>query len=264
MNRVLFFGLLCLMALLNACSVGQKVVYVKDMGENVSYPIAEVAPLTIQKSDRLSVFISAKNPELAAPFNNEMGSFSVQPTGVVTPGSTPTAMKAGYLVDQSGNIEFPILGTIAVEGKTIEEIKSIIRNKLIDEKYITAPIVRVELMNLKINVLGEVEHSGLIEVSDSKLTLIEAISRAGGLTKNANAQRITIVREEDGQRKKIVTDIESKDMFDSPGFYLKQNDFVFVEPKESENTPKEDRTWRYASFSLGLVTIVLTALNLIK
>lgn len=264
MNRVLFFGLLCLMALLNACSVGQKVVYVKDMGENVNYPIAEVAPLTIQKSDRLSVFISAKNPELAAPFNNEMGSFSVQPTGVVTPGSTPTAMKAGYLVDQSGNIEFPILGTIAVEGKTIEEIKSIIRNKLIDEKYITAPIVRVELMNLKINVLGEVEHSGLIEVSDSKLTLIEAISRAGGLTKNANAQRITIVREEDGQRKKIVTDIESKDMFDSPGFYLKQNDFVFVEPKESENTPKEDRTWRYASFSLGLVTIVLTALNLIK
>ncbi len=87
---------------------------------------------------------------------------------------------------------------------------------------------------------------------------------AGVSTPYAASDRITVIREENGMRKKIIVDIEKQAIFDSPAYYLKQNDVVFIEPKDDESTPKEERTWRLISFGLGLVTVVLTVLNFVR
>src|SRR5690606_17051376 len=119
--------------------------------------------------------------------------------------------------------------------------------------------VKVELTNIKVSVMGEVAAKGVFDVPDARITLIEAITRAGGLTRNAAADRIVVIREQDGKRIKLIADIEKQDIFESPAYYLKQNDLVFVEPRDTETTPKEDRTWRFVSVGLGIVTVVLTA-----
>ena len=264
MNKNLLFIVMVLTTFLTACSVGQKIIYVKDMPESTEIPVSPVQPLTVQKNDRLSINISAKNPELAAPFNDEMLGYSVGRGGEVVSKGTSINRTAGYLVDQNGNIEFPILGTIAVEGKSVEQVKNSIKSRLMDEKYINDPIVKVELTNIKVSVMGEVAAKGVFDVPDARITLIEAITRAGGLTRNAAADRIVVIREQDGKRIKLIADIEKQNIFESPAYYLKQNDLVFVEPRDTETTPKEDRTWRFVSVGLGIVTVVLTAFNLIK
>ncbi|WKK59882.1 MULTISPECIES: polysaccharide biosynthesis/export family protein [unclassified Sphingobacterium] len=264
MNKNLLFIAIVLTVLFTGCSVGQKVIYVKDMPEATEIPISSQPALTVQKNDRLSIIVSAKNPELAAPFNDEMVGYSVGRGGEVFSKGTTTNRTGGYLVDQQGNIEFPILGTIAVEGKSVEQIKDLIKRRLVEEKYINDPIVKVELTNIRISMAGEINSRGVIEVPDGRITLIEAISKAGGLSRNAASDRITVIREENGMRKKIIVDIEKQAIFDSPAYYLKQNDVVFIEPKDDESTPKEERTWRLISFGLGLVTVVLTVLNFVR
>lgn len=249
---------------LNACKVGQRIVYVDDMKADTNYIITDVKPLLIQKNDRLSIFVSAKNPELAAPFNENVEAFDVGANGEVVTREVRNPLKNGYLVDLNGDIEFPILGTISVEGKSVNDVKNLLREKLISAKYINDPIVKVELTNLKINVIGEVKNIGVLDVPDNRINLLEAISRAGGLTTNASAQHVVVIREDNGTRKKTIVDLTSQDVFTSPVYQLQQNDIVFVEPKDNVPTPKDDMNWRLLTIGMSVVTVVFTALNFLK
>jgi len=242
----------------------KKVVYVNDMVPNIAYRALEVPMLKLQQSDRLSITVSAKNPELAAPFNVMGGSYVV---GEKDSGSGLGVAGAGgpsYLIDQQGNITFPILGNLHLEGLTLEQVRDLLGQRLSDGGYIKDAIVKVELLNLKVNVMGEVNRVGIIDVPDSRINLLEAISKAGGLTRNAAADRVTVIREENGVRKKMLVNVESQDIFDSPAYYLQQNDILYVEPIAAENTPREDRNWRFTTIATGILTVILTALNLLK
>lgn len=253
---------LCLLTM-NSCILSQKVTYVKDMAPDTLYSVAETPPLRVQKNDRLSIEISARNPELAVPFNGGIGSYTMNESGTVSAAGRSYDMR-GYLVDQQGNISFPVLGSLAVEGLSLQEVKDLLYRRLKDENYIDEPIVRVELLNLKIQMMGEVNSVGILEVPDSRITLLEAITRSGGLTTNATTDIVTVIRQEGGKRYSIEADIESVDLFDSPAFYLQQNDIVYVKPKAAEQTVREERSWRYFSTILGSVTLIFSVINLVK
>src|SRR5690606_163379 len=214
--------------------------------------------------DRLSIYVSAKNPELAAPFNDNIEAFDIGSRGEVVTKSVTSREKNGYLVDLNGNIEFPILGVIPVEGKSVNDVKLLLKDRLVEGKYINDPIIRVELTNLKINVMGAVQSVGVIDVADNRINLLEAISRAGGLSTNANAERVVVIREHNGLRRKTVVNLTSNDVFDSSVFQLQQNDIVFVEPKDAVPTPKDDLNWRLLTIGMSIVTLVFTAINLLK
>lgn len=248
----------------SSCLSAKKVVYVKDMAPDTSYNMGTMPVLKLQKNDRISIKVSAKNPELAAPFNVIGGSYTSGNKESGVSNSNQNGSDVSYLIDRQGNIAFPILGVLAMEGMTLEEVRDMLVNRLADGGYIQDAIVKVDLLNLRINVMGEVQQVGIIEVPDARINLLEAISKAGGLTANGASDRITVIREENGVRKKIVNDIKSQDIFNSPGFYLQQNDIVYVEPIAAQTTPKEDRIWRTTSVATGLVTILLTILNLTK
>src|SRR5690606_20162320 len=105
-------------------------------------------------------------PELAIPFNQDLGNYQVNDDGEISNSSNGAMTTRGYLVDGSGEIEFPILGTLKVEGITLAQLKHTIKKKLINGKLINDPIIKVELLNLKINMMGEVSSVGVLNVPD--------------------------------------------------------------------------------------------------
>lgn len=263
MKKCLIWGFVLSISLLHSCLVPRKVVYMNDMVEDSLYRVQETHPLTIQKNDRLSIQISAKNPELAAPFNQGAGAYRVREDGEVAVANSAIGEK-GFLVDSRGNIEFPILGTIRVEGLTLDQLKQQLKYLIEEQQLIVNPTVSVELMNMKVNVMGAINSVGVLNIPDGRLTLLDAISMSGGLKTNADPKYVTVIRETQGKRELIVNDIESKDIFDSPAYYLRQNDIVYVRPFTAESTPKEERNWRYVTTVLGLTTLVFTVLNWAK
>ncbi|MBB6500956.1 polysaccharide biosynthesis/export family protein [Pedobacter cryoconitis] len=261
-----FFLLLCALStlLLSSCLVSKKVVYLQDMKPDSPYKVISAPPVRIQKNDRLSILISAKKPELAAPFNSEGGVYNVNEKGVVSTTTPSSFSEKGYLVDQLGNIEFPVLGTLNVEGLTLDGLKDMIRDKLLNQNLIGSPIVKIELLNLKVMMMGEINNVGVLTVPDSRITLLEAINRSGGLTRNATVNEISVIREENGVRKVYQNDIQKSDIFNSPTYYLQQNDIVYIKPKTAVLSTKEESTWRYVGILTGLFTLVTSILLLTR
>ncbi len=200
---------------------------------------------------------------MAAPFNTVAGTYKVGTDGSVSTGVDQSSNAQGYLIDREGNIAFPVLGNLHVEGLTLEEVRDLVRNKLINGQLINEPIVKVEILNFKISVTGAIGNR-VLDAPDGRMTLLEAITKAGGLGVNAAPDKITVIREEEGVRRKIITNIQSQEIFNSPAYYLKQNDIVYIEPRSAEVTPKEDRFWRYFGIGTGVLGTVLSVLTLIR
>lgn len=204
-------------------------------------------------NDRLDIVVSSKNPELAIPFNSTGGNFQVQTSGAVT--KTSPDRSKGYRVDVEGNINFPILGKLHVEGMKVSEVTAMIRERIIEGKYIKDPLVSLEFLNFKYTVLGAVGGNGSYTVDGDRITLLEAIANAGDVASNGRVDRVTVIREEGGERVMYVHDLRSKELFNSPCYYLQQNDIVYVEPKYRKQD-KEEKAWRYGTGILSVITAV--------
>ena len=138
-------------------------------------------------------------------------------------------------MDTNGNIDFPILGEIHVEGLTRMQLTELIKNKLIEGDLIKDPIVTVQFLNFKISVMGEVGRPGSFTISGDRITLLEALSMAGDLTIYGRRDRVGVIRENNGKRTILFHDLRSADIFNSPCYYLQQNDIVYVEPNKAKS-----------------------------
>lgn len=259
------FVLLSLLAvlLLSSCASRKNFVYLKDMEMGEKYPFDNKYEAVVHSNDRLGITVSCKNPELAIPFNIQGGNFQIDATGNVKASDASGNKGKGYLVDVDGNIDFPILGKLHVDGLKISELKSLIENKIKESNYIKDPLVMVEILNFKYTVLGAVGHNGTFTVDGDRVTLLEAIANAGDLTGKARTNKVTVIREMNGERQMFVHDLGTKDIFDSPCYYLQQNDIVYVEPKYRKKDI-EDRGWQVSTFLLSIVTAVCSVMWAIK
>jgi len=136
-----------------------------------------------------------------------------------------------YLVDKNGNIEFPVLGTVAIAGLTRLEATALIKTKL--EEYVNNPIVNIRIANFTITVLGEVNNPGTFTIQDEKVSLTEALGLAGDLTIYGNRKNVLLTREVDGKKKFAVFDLTSAKVLASQNYYLAQNDVLYIEPNQS-------------------------------
>ena len=252
------FILLSAIIMCTSCVSRKKYVYVNDMKPGKNYPVEEKYESKIQSGDFLNITVSCKTPELAMPFNINTGAFNVDAAGNVLSSQTASAANR-YRVDVNGNIYFPILGELKVVDLTVNELKNLIKNKIVDGGYIKDPIITIEFLNFKISVLGEVGSVGVYTIDDDKITLFEAIAKAGDLTRKARKDRVIVIREEQGVRKQYVHDMRKMDVFNSPAFYLKQNDIVYVEPKYRK-TDREDSTMKYTTLLLSIVSTMTTVM----
>ncbi len=253
-NRLSKLFLIPLVLMAASCGSSQKYVYLNDMTEGTDYPFDAAHEAVIQANDRLSITVSCKQPELAIPFNIQSGSFKVSSDGSAS--STQTADEKGYKVDAKGNIEFPILGTLHLEGKTLSQASKLIKEQIIEGNYIKSPIITMEFLNFKYTVWGAVAKNGTFTAEDGRINLIEAIANAGDLTDRAKLDGIAVIREVDGNKQIFFHDIrDSKSLLESPCFFLQQNDVIYVQPRYRKKD-KEDRGIQYATLVMSTITSI--------
>ncbi|MDO4758039.1 MAG: polysaccharide biosynthesis/export family protein [Rikenellaceae bacterium] len=247
-NKLLFLSLMVI--LMTSCASPKKFVYLQDMkvGEKEAFNFKHEA--IVHRDDRLSITVTCKSPELALPFNNQQGFVSVAADGQVE--SRSVTKEVGYRVDIDGNIVFPILGKIQLEGLTVSQASELIRNKIIEGNYINDPQVSIEFLNFKYSVLGAA-NAGVYSVEGDRVTLLEALAKAGDTKMNARVDQVLVIREVGNERVVYSHDLRSKEFFNSPAFYLQQNDVIYVVPKY-RRTDTESRILQYISVFVSIAT----------
>lgn len=230
---------------LSACTP-KNVTYVQDLNDRMVIDNINATPLRVQPQDKLSIIVHSKDPELAALFNlpvianstNQVGLTSG--TGSQNRSYNTSAGMSAYTVSPSGTIDFPVLGELKVAGMTRNEVAGFIKGELMGRDLMKDPTVTVEFLNSGISVLGEVRSPGRYDMNRDNITALEAIALAGDLTIQGMRENVKVVREEANGLHIYELDLtDGNKMMSSPGYYLKQNDVIYVEPTDLR---KRERT----------------------
>ncbi|THH39289.1 polysaccharide biosynthesis/export family protein [Neolewinella litorea] len=215
--------------------------------------IENALDVKIQAKDLLRVDVESIDPEAAMPFNQ-----GAEMAGVSQASNQNIQLFQGYLVDEDGYIDMPLLGRVKAAGQTIESLQFLIRGKL--KTYLRDPVVNVRFLNFKVTVLGEVSNPGILNMANSRVTILEALGMAGDLTDYANRSSVLIVREQDGERSFQRLNLQTDEVFTSEYYYLKQNDVIYVEPIRARTATVSDpgqRVLAYLGPILSVVTLVI-------
>lgn len=249
------------MILLASCrSEKDMIPYIHDAQHDSVVTLNGTFGTAIQTNDLLNIYVGSEEPSSTIQFNQETNKIAISPSGVVMNTST-NAQVPGYLVDNKGDIVFPVLGTIHVAGLSYTALATLIEERLKGEGHIRDPRVTVKLMNFHVSVLGEVARPGELVTTGERLTIFEALSMVGDITIYGQRYNVTVVREENGKRVIGQIDLTSKDIFDSPYYYLHQNDVVIVEPNvQRKRAASRHLTWMsYLSTALSAISTVAMA-----
>lgn len=240
-----------------SCVSSKKVVYLNNLNDTTkAYAIAQNNfQNPIQKNDLLSIAVGGSNPEDLVILNSGSGIISGSASGGAA------SKSIGYLVESDGNIQFPFLGRIHAEGLSRHDLEDTLTNRLKD--YTKNPVVNVKFLNYNFSVIGEVTRPGRFDMDNERVTILQALGMAGDLTVLGKRQNILVIREFNGQREFGRVDLLSKNIFESPYFYLKTNDVVYVEPVRSKFFARTGAP-QYVGIVAAGITLILTILNFAK
>jgi polysaccharide biosynthesis/export protein len=256
---VTYFYFINYIIFLPACVNTSKAVYFNNIQDSEIVTQVESLEPVIHKNDLLSISVSSLNPEATKIFNSpnvsegEFANLTGRGIGL-----------SGYLVNQDGYIQFPILGNIKAAGLSKKSLKENITKSLVDKRLLIDPIVNIRYLNFKVTVLGEVASPTVVNVPNEKISLLEALGLAGDLTIYAKRHNVMVIREEEGKKVVKRINLNSTDLFTSPYYYLKSNDIVYVEPDKTKvATASQARQWLPLIFS-GLTVIVVAIDRLVR
>ncbi len=227
---------------------------VSDSAQNLVIADTGFKALTIKADDLLQINVSSPNPEANAFFVTPGANINSMNNPA---GSTPTPNT--YLVDKEGGIDVPLIGRVLVEGKTTVEAKNLLVNKL--TTYLKDPIVTVRLQNFKITVLGEVQKPANYIITNERVSVLDALGMAGDLTIFGKRENILLIREKEGKKVMSRLNLNNSAIFQSPNYYLQQNDIVYVEPNHAKIMNSDRTTLRNITIItslISLITILLT------
>ena len=218
----------------------------------------------IMPKDLLTITVNTTDPQASIPFNlTTQTPASVTSSELIYSTSQPTLQR--YLVDNSGNIDFPVLGTLHVGGLTKGEAESMIRERLMS--YLKeVPVVTVRMVNYKISVLGEVSKPGTFTVSNEKINVLEALAMAGDMTVYGLRDNVKLIREDaTGKRQIVELDLNDADLVMSPYYYMQQNDILYVTPNKAKakNSDIGNSTTIWVSVTSILVSIASLVVNIV-
>lgn len=243
---------------LSACGAPQQIAYFQDFNQNPDTLInLKSAVITAKPTDKLYIGVKSKDPQISQLFNL---------TGTAT---TSTVAKDAYYytVDSKGNIDFPVLGTLHVAGRTREQIAEGIKKVLVERNLVKDPVVTVSLTNLHYSVIGEVARPGQYEIEDEKVTILDALSKAGDLTIYGTRDDVMVLRQENGHQKIYKINLCSgNSVFNSPVYYLQQNDVVYISPNKTKarQSTVNGNNVRSTGFWISLASLATSVAVLIK
>jgi polysaccharide export outer membrane protein len=221
--------------------------------------------LRVQPDDLLKITVHSFNLEAVAPFNIEVPNqqnMQLLAQAMNSQGNYLLELFNGYFVDREGYISFPVLGRLRVQGLTLAEVERLVTEGT--KPYLKDAVVNVRFMNFKVTVTGEVARPGVIRVSNQRMTLLEAIGNAGDFTPYANRTNVLLVREEYGKRYYQRLNFQEADLFNSPFFYLKQNDVIYVEPIQAKVATVQDPFARGVTYGSAFISIITLAVALFR
>jgi len=229
----------------SSCGPTRNLAYFSDLKEQSTYSeeIKNITVSKIQPNDLLSITVSSESQESDIQFNRGML------------GANESKLE-GYLVNEEGYIDFPVVGRIQLTGLTRQEAKQKLTSEL--QKYLKNPVVSIRNMNFKVTVIGEVNRPSTFTVPAEKISILEALGMAGDMTPFGKRENVIVMREEAGVRTVTRLDLNKKEVLSSPYFYLQQNDVVYVEPDKMKQVQASTNTRSLAVItSLTSLAIVI-------
>lgn len=257
---------LLLILFFTSCQSYKKVPYLQDMSlvNPTEQGVRQVGGRVVPK-DLLIITVSCSTPELAAPFNLVNSSLNGE-TSIKTGIQEATPVSQQYLVDNQGNINFPMLGEIHIGGLTKTEIESLIIDRL--KMYLKeTPIVTVRIVNYRISVLGEVNTPGSFVVSNERINLLEALAMAGDLTIYGMRDNVKLIRIGQNNRQEIITlDLNKTETVFSPYYQLQQNDIIYVTPNKTKakNSDIGTSAGLWVSATSSLISIANLLISILR
>ena len=231
--------------------------YFSKLGESVSGELPQGGDYSIRLApdDELEVTISSAVPSATAMYNPPV--VNIQTRGELNP-ETARRVRT-YIVDHNGNIELPVIGRLAVEGKTPAEVEQMVADRV--KADVKDAYVSVRLAGFFVNVMGEVKTPQRIQVKTERFTVLDALAAAGDMTEFGQRGTVLVIREKDGRQTYNRLDMTSTDLFASPYYYLKQNDVVYVEPNgiRVDNSKYNQNN----SYKLSVISTIVSATSVI-
>jgi polysaccharide export outer membrane protein len=263
-KKLVILAAIAVAYMFSSCTSSKKIIYMQDAQVGVEQPITVTDHIVARPKDKLQIIVNCADPQTAAMFAlaEPQKRLGADETSASSTGSGNTYTRS-YLVDEEGNVEIPVLGTMHVGGLSRQEIEDLVKNELIKKDYVKDPLVVVEFTNLSYTILGDVGSPGKYDIKNERTTILEAIAEAGDLAITGRRDNIRVIREENGQRMTYMVDLRDSKFLDSPAYMIQQNDLIYVEPNDvrtgqsaiNENNWKAVSTWM--SMTTFLMTIVL-------
>ncbi len=232
-----------LSTMLISCGSREDIVYFQNAKDFETVVDIDTFTPRFKVNDIISINVSTFDMDAVKPFN------------LVRESGDGRVREVDYIIDKDGYIDYPVLGKIKLLGLTVEEAKSLFKEKLKD--YLKDPIINIRLLNFRVSVLGEVNRPGTYQISGERVTVLEAIGLAGDLTIKGKRNNIMVIRDFNGARTYSRIDLTTKEALNSPVYYLTQNDVVYVEPNESAiyASRSDNRT----SIAISIASILITS-----
>jgi len=252
------------MTALVSCGSTKNIPYLVDAEQLSDKQLQETARIyeaKIMPKDILTVTVNTTVAEAAVPFN-----LPLAPANANSINSTSLSYGAGlqtYIVDNAGNIEFPVLGKLSVAGLTRVELQSLIKGKIYPEFLKEEPVVNVRFQNYKVSVLGEVARPGSFTVQNEQCTLFDALAMAGDLTIYGKRENVMLIREyANGTKSVYRINLQDRDLVLNPQlYYLQQNDVLIIEPNKTK--ARASSIGQSESFTISIVSTLISVATLI-
>ncbi len=260
-----------------ACMSEKKIVYLQGADTLYAVPqqITQAFELEIQPDDELAISVDTKTPELLRPYNSK----TMIGSGITSSSSSDSRSSysssygsqsmisshlAYFLVDKKGNIDFPVFGIVSTKGKTCRQLADDLQERFRNaEEKVADAVVTVKVMSFKVTVLGDVKAPGTQNFQGERLTLLEAIGRAGDLNASARRDNVLVVREIADTRVTYQIDLrDPEQVFNSPAYYMQQNDIVYVQPNKSVRV-KGSTGYLLLSIGATIVSMLVSITSLV-
>ncbi|MDE5868886.1 MAG: polysaccharide biosynthesis/export family protein [Muribaculaceae bacterium] len=264
-------GAVFLMAL-TGCKTPENVAYFQDTDSNTIIEMAAAKQITVQPGDKISIVVKSKDPAIADLFNLPIyttrvgvGGSSVS-SSITMRGNSGLSSEnvASYTVDPKGDIDFPVLGMLHIEGMTRSELAGYIKGELMGRNLVKDPTVIVDFLSSGVDILGEVKTPGRYDINKDKITIIEALSLAGDLNLTGQRENVKVIRKEGNTLHTYKIDLtNASSMAQSPAYYLQPGDVIYVEPTKMQkrNTTVNGNNALSVGFWVSLASLLTSVVT---
>ncbi|MGM9843046.1 MAG: polysaccharide biosynthesis/export family protein [Muribaculaceae bacterium] len=211
--------------------------------------------IVISPDDELLITVNSSEPDAVIYYNVPLVNPSQRD---MLQGSFNPQLQT-YIVDSNGEITYPLLGKIKVSGMTVEGLRNYLTGVI--QKDVSDALVRVELVNFYVKVLGEVKQPGRYKVSNQKFSVLDALATAGDMTEYGVRENVTVIREENGKLVYHHLNLNSSEIFTSPYFYLRQNDVVYVEPNIAQQDASKYN--KNNAYKVSVISTIVSACSVV-